>query len=73
MGKKRMDISLIYEDGSENEIEITLCCIDCAYLKYGWNKRIFDRIFSAASKHQPITVPSHIRNNQDFILFMKNS
>ena len=64
-----MEISVIHEDGTENEFEIVLCCKDCAAKDYGWSVAQFDRIISST---EPIHVPNSIKSVFDFQKFVKN-
>jgi hypothetical protein len=62
-----MDLPIIYSDNTENEIEIDLCCAECAKVNYGWTKSQFDKIMKDYVKTlAPIKVPDSIKTQQSF-------
>ncbi len=68
--KRIMNISVIHEDETENEIELELCCAMCSSA-YGWSSAQFDKIWAAASKSLPIKIPSSVDSVEKFKQFVK--
>jgi hypothetical protein len=66
-----MQISVIYEDGTENEFEIILCCYECHVNSYGWNQNQFNKVNELATKGEIIKVPNSVVNEEQFIKFVK--
>jgi hypothetical protein len=59
---KTMDISIIRDDETEDEIELALCCHVCS----GWKEEIFNEIYNLAAANKPINVPNHIITADQF-------
>lgn len=66
--KKKMNIAVIQEDGTENEFELEMCCPDCASRTYGWTSAQFERISKLT---EPMKVPDNIRTEEEFKQFVK--
>lgn len=70
-GVKKMNIPVVHDDGTENEFEVELCCIDCAAKTYGWSPTQFGSIHKKAIDGESIKVPDGVNSEQKFIAFVK--
>lgn len=63
-----MNISVIQEDGTENEFEVAICCVDCASIELGWRNDQYNFIIKKVNNNESINVPNHI----DSLIKFKN-
>lgn len=63
-----MNIPVIQEDGTENEFEVELCCLDCARRDLGWSLEQYSFVLEKANNNKSINIP----NNIDSILKFRN-
>lgn len=68
-----MNISVVHEDGTENEFDIELCCVECAAKSYKWNDAQFMKIWNNVQANTAIQVPDHIDSETKFIEFVKTT
>lgn len=68
--KKKMNISVVQEDGTENEFELEMCCPDCATRLYGWTTAQFNKISTLGK--EPLKVPDNIITTEQFKQFVKS-
>jgi hypothetical protein len=66
--KKKMNIAVVQEDGTENEFELEMCCADCAYRLYGWSGAQFEKV---SKLEEPMKVPDNITTTEQFKQFVK--
>lgn len=69
--KKQMNISIVHEDGSENEFEIDLCCDACALKDYGWSNAQFVKVIQSVDKGEPLKISDSIDSEVKFKEFVK--
>lgn len=65
-----MEIPVVFDDDTEGEFIVELCCKDCAYTQYGLSKEKFDKLKSLLSEKEPIKLPKKVRENHHFIRWM---
>lgn len=66
-----MQISIVHEDGTENEFEIPICCPDCSRGR-GWSEMQHTKIYGAATNGETIKVPDYVHNEEQFIQYVKS-
>ena len=67
-----MNVPVVYEDETENEFDIELCCAECATQAYGWSAAQFTRILESVNKGFAIQVPDSIDSENRFKDFVKS-
>jgi|ERR1700722_1779485 len=66
--KTTMNIPVVQEDGTENEFELEMCCVECVARLYGWSATQFDKI---SKMSEPVKVPDNITTAEEFKQFIK--
>jgi hypothetical protein len=69
--KTTMDIPIAYEDGTENEISIELCCATCAKTAYGISELEYNQLVNMARNGPQLKVPYTVSTVASFIEFVK--
>jgi len=69
---KTMNIPVVYEDETEGEFELELCCAVCAQRAYGWSVEQFSKVFDMAKKGEAIKLPSNVLNENSFKVFARS-
>ena len=67
-----MNIPVVYEDETENEFDIELCCVECATKTYGWSSAQFTKVSDSIKNNIAIKIPDHIDSETKFKDFVKN-
>lgn len=70
-GAKKMNIAVVHDDGTENEFEVELCCVECAAKSYGWSSAQFCSIHKKAIDGDSIKIPDSVDSDKKFIAFVK--
>lgn len=66
-----MDISIVYDDGSENEFDLPLCCASCSSSKYGFSAAQHDKVRAIIDKGTALKVPDDTTTLQKLVAFIK--
>lgn len=69
--KNTMNIPVIYDDETENEFDIELCCASCAKKAYGWDEAKFKSVCDNVSNGIAIKLPNSIDSDGKFKEFVK--
>jgi hypothetical protein len=67
-----MNIPVVYDDETENEFDIELCCDNCALNSYGWTSAQFYKVLEHADKGIPIKVPNNVGSETQLKAFVKS-
>ncbi len=73
MKGKKMNIPIVYDDETENEFDIELCCVECAKNNYGWSGDQFQRVLDSAEKGTPLKVPNRVKSEAALREFVKGN
>lgn len=68
----KMNIPIVDEDGNENEVDIEMCCAECANKAHQWTPAQFNKVLAAVEKNEPIKVPINIDSDTKFAEFIKS-
>lgn len=66
-----MNIAVVYEDDTENEFEIEICCASCAMNSHAWTMAQFDFVCKKMNENQAIKIPSSVISEKEFIQFVR--
>jgi len=66
-----MNIPVVYEDETENEFDLELCCGECATKDYGWTTAQFAVIWDKVQKGEAIKLPDDVISEVKFKEFVK--
>lgn len=68
--KITMQVSVIYEDETENEFDVAICCVDCARTQYGLNDESYQRLLSRVQDSEAVKLPAHIQDAKALVEFL---
>ena len=68
-----MIISVIHNDGAENEFELGICCGDCSFINWGWSHKQFNKFIEITKSCEPFVVPTSIDSSLAFREYIKNN
>lgn len=67
-----MNVPVVYEDETENEFDVELCCIECSAKTYGWSAEQFTKVLENVDKGVAIKVPDSVDSETKFQVFVKS-
>lgn len=67
-----MDISITYDDGSENEFDLPLCCEDCSRNTHGFSNAQYTKVKEITDNGTTLKVPDDITTLDKLIAFIKS-
>lgn len=70
--RKKMDISVLYEDETEGEFDLNICCPECSALHWNWSRPTYEKVISMIKNNLSLKIPNHIITEQHFIDYLKN-
>ena len=70
-GERKMEIPIISSNGDEDEIEMMICCYDCAKNSFGWNINQYNFVVDSAAQNKQIAVPLSVVDVNTFAKFVK--
>lgn len=69
---RKMIVSVIHDDGTENEFELELCCIECAAAAYKWTPDQYLNILNNYRNKTFENVPTDVNSSGRFIDFVRS-
>jgi len=66
-----MNVPVVYEDETENEFDVELCCAECSAKTYGWSSGQFSKVSDSIKNGIAIKIPDHVDSENKFKDFVK--